>query len=328
MAGPGYHFLVCPDAELINQRLEKLLSATGAPKTERKVYWGDEDLPQAFWQDLTIKSLFDSHKTLIVRRAHSFKVEVWDKLTQGVKNCGSSVLPIFCLEGAWNKNKAPVPAALTKRDIWKKAEKNGWIWQSPGLTAREIRGFVSAWAEKNGLKFGPGGLEALCRALPLDAAHARLELGKIELAAGDGKTILPEHSELISPHQEMDFFDFMDALSKGGSARAVWQRVMNNHSESDSMLFLLIGYLARESRLLWDLCLNNGQGVKMHPYVKKLKTPLAKRLGPERISRLISLAFDAELSVKSGEQRPEQALDMLVADLSRLFGSPPPGRRN
>jgi hypothetical protein len=39
------------------------------------------------------------------------------------------------------------------------------------------------------------------------------------------------------------------------------------------------------------------------------------------LAKLFKLLFLADLSVKSGERQPEQALDALVADLSLLLAS-------
>jgi DNA polymerase-3 subunit delta len=46
-----FHVLLCPDPELTRRRVEELARAAGGGFT-RKAYYGDEDLPPAFWQDL------------------------------------------------------------------------------------------------------------------------------------------------------------------------------------------------------------------------------------------------------------------------------------
>ncbi len=320
MARQGYSFLVCPDAELLRRRVDALAAAGGMAQAERKVFWGDdpEPLPGAFWEALTQRSLFSTPKTLVLRRANALKAEAWDRLDKALAAANPEVWVFLCLEGAWDR-KAPVPALLAKRALWRHAEKSGWVWQSKGLDDKALRLYVRDWAAERGLAFEPGAQEALCRVLPLDAAALALELDKLDLAAGPERRLLTAHAGLIQGQEDLDLFGLMDALAKGGSPALVWQRVLGNRAESDSLLFPLIGALSREARLLWMLAAGEDADLKVHPYVKQLKTPLAQRLGKGGVARLLDLALEAELAVKTGERKPDQALELLVAELTRVF---------
>ncbi|SKA83351.1 DNA polymerase III, delta subunit [Paucidesulfovibrio gracilis DSM 16080] len=321
MAGPDVLFLVCPDGQLMARRIEQQLQQT--PDHERKVYWGDDDppLPESFWQDLTIQNLFATPKVVVLRRAHLLKAADWDRLADALAAKPSSVLPVFCLEGEWKK-KAPVPAALARRPLWKAASKRGWVWEQPGLNPRTLGDFVGQWAEERGLKLARGAQQTLAQALPCDARAATLELEKIELAVGDDTIVKPELAALIATDREMDFFAFTDALSQGGDPVAVWERVLRDQRKQskEQMLFPLLGSLAREARILGLILAGEEQRAKVHPFVVKKKTPLAQRLGPRGVAVLFDLCMAAEQGVKSGERRPDQALEKLVADLTRLYG--------
>jgi DNA polymerase-3 subunit delta len=85
------------------------------------------------------------------------------------------------------------------------------------------------------------------------------------------------------------------------------------------MLFNLIGYLAGQARMYWMLMSGEEAKVKAHPYVKKLKTDVARRLGRQGVARMIDLALESELSVKTGARHHEEVLDILVAGLIDLF---------
>lgn len=323
MNRPKYLFLVCPDPDLIKTHVDERLRASGQSDWETKTFWGDDDdpLPPTFWTDLTIKSLFPQPKALIIRRAQTLKAEHWDKLDAGVKGLGSDIFPVFCLEGQWKTKKAPIPATLSRRNFFKKAKKDGWIWESPGLDQRSLGDFVRNWAARTGITFEQGVDRALTMALPVDAVAARLELDKLELAAGDAKVLRREHVDLIAHVGEMEFFDLMDSLGKRGAEAAVWKRVIDDHfkSSKDQMLFNLIGFLASQARMYWMLIHGEEGKVKAHPYVKKLKTGVAQRLGRQGIARMIDLALDAELCVKTGERKYEEVLDILIAGLIDLF---------
>ena len=331
MNRPKYLFLVCPDPQLIKSEIDARLNASGQQEWETKTFWGDDDdpLPATLWTDLTIKSLFPQPKALVIRRAHSFKADHWDKLDAGVKGLGADVFPIFCLEGVWKTKKAPVPATLSRRNIFKNAKKAGWIWESQGLDQRSLGDFVRNWAVQNGITFEQGADRALISALPIDAVAARLELDKMELAAGDEKMVRREHIDLVPQVGEMEFFDLMDSLAKRGAEAAIWKRVIADRfkSSKDQMLFNLIGFLSSQARMYWMLMSGEEGKVKAHPYVKKLKTPVAQRLGKQGIAKMIDLALDSELSIKTGERRYEEVLDILIAGLIDLFQPPVQGRR-
>lgn len=321
MNRPRYLFLICPDPQLIKSQVDERLKASGQQGWEIKTFWGDDDepLPDVFWTDLTIKSLFPQPKALIVRRAHALKADQWDKLDASVKGLGSDIFPIFCLEGQWKTKKAPVPPALSRRGLFKKAKKDGWIWESQGLDQRSLNDFVRNWATQTGITFEPGADRALAAALPMDAVAARLELDKLELAAGDEKQIRRQHVDLVAQTGEMAFFDLMDALAQPGAEASVWKRVIDDHSKSakDQMLFNLIGFLASQARMYWML--SHGEKAKGNPYMLKKKAPVAKRLGAQGVARMIDLALEAELALKTGERKYDEALDSLIAGLIDLF---------
>ncbi|MUM76593.1 DNA polymerase III subunit delta [Pseudodesulfovibrio sp. F-1] len=318
-----YLILVCPDPQLVKAHVDQRLAASGRDGWEIKPFWGDDDdpLPAAFWTDLTIKSLFPQPKALVIRRAHALRAEHWDKLDAAVRGVPADILPVFCLEGEWKGKKPSIPAALSRRAIFKRARDEGWVWESAGLDQSSLGEFVRTWARERSISFEPGADRALIAALPPDAVAARLELDKLELAAGNGRTVRREHVELVAPAGEMEFFELMDALGRPGAEVAVWRRVLGDHlkKSQDRMLFNLIGYLAGQARMYWMLQAGEEDKVKAHPYVKKLKTQVARRLGPKGVARMIDLALESELSVKTGARHHEEVLDVLVAGLIDLF---------
>lgn len=327
-ARPGHRFLICPDAELLRRQAATLGQALGqGAQVARKVFWGDDEpFPPAFWAELTTQSLFSTPTVLLLRRADALKAETWDRIGEAIRNTASTVLPAFCLEGAWKEGKLPVPAWLTKRPLWQMAEANKWIWQSPGLTDAALPKFLDAWAAERGLALEPAAKAALVDALPRDGLAAGLELDKIELAAGEGKTVTPDMALLVAPHGDMEFFDFMKALAESPranpqAARDVWARVLDDHLRpaNDKILFQLLGYVAWQARQMWLLNEGEGQKVRMRPSDKPALTRMAQRLGRAGIARIIELTLDTNLAVIGGTRRPDDALEAYVAELSSLL---------
>jgi DNA polymerase III subunit delta len=328
----GFRVLICPDAELLRRQVALLVKGLGQG-CARKVFWGDEEpFPPAFWGELTTQNLFSTPTVLVLRRAETLKAEVWDRLGEGFKNTASTVLPVFCLEGAWKEGKPAIPHFLPKRAFWQAAEQNKWIWQSPGLTDASLPKFLDAWASERGLTLNPAARQALAGALSRDGLAAGLELDKIELAAAalsegpDGRVITPDLAQLVAPHGDMEFFDFMKALSESAkspqAAREVWARVLDDHlrPSGDKILFQLLGYVAWQARQLWMLGEGEGAKVRMRPSDKPAMLKMAQRLGRAGIARIIELTLDANLGVIGGTRRPDDALESYVAELAALMG--------
>jgi len=324
----GHRFLICPDAELLRRQVAKISAGMGAPNTvARKVFWGDDEpFPQAFWPELTTQNLFSTPTVLVLRRAEMLKAEVWDRLDEGLKLQASTVMPVFCLEGRWKEGKPPVPVFLTKRGLWKKAEDNAWLWQSPGLTESTLPKFLEAWAAEKDLALDGPAKRALLDALPHDGLAAGLELDKLELAAGDEKRITADMAELIAPHGDMDFFDFMKGLAarpetNPEALRDVWARVLDDQlrPSGDKILFQLLGYVSWQARQMWMLNEGEEHKVRMNPRDKPALARMSKQLGRAGIARIIELTLDANLGVISGARRPDDTLESYVAQLSALF---------
>jgi DNA polymerase-3 subunit delta len=324
----GHRILVCPDAELLRRRVAKLAATLGSPASvARKIFWGDDEpFPQGYWPQLTTQNLFSTPTVLVLRRAEALKAEVWDRIDEALKLQAATVLPIFCLEGRWKDGKPPVPAFLPKRGLWAAAEANGWIWQSPGLTEATLPKFIDAWAVEKGLELDGPAKRALLDALPRDALAANLELDKLELAAGETKRVSADMAQLIAPHGDMEFFDFMRGLAASPerdpeAVRAVWARVLDDQLRpgGDKILFQLLGYVSWQARQMWMLNEGEEHKVRMSPRDKPALARMAARLGRAGIARVIELTLDANLGVISGARRPDDTLESYVAQLSSLL---------
>ncbi len=319
MPRPGFNFLICPDPELIRQRLEALTAEHGEGKTwERRVHWGDEELPGSFWSDLSIPDLMGTPRLVVVRRAHKFLKDTWDKLTPLLGSFNASIWPVFCLEAEADKKGGPKPPAiLTKTKFWPVADKRGWVWTSPGLTARGMTDYVRSFAAARGLTLGPGVERALCEALPQDALGAKNELDKLALAAGESRAVTREHLGAVSFQAEMDLFSFLASAVDGTRTQEVWQRIMDNRqvSSTDDIFFAFLALLQRDARQLWELAAGETPSSWMPQNTRSAKTALAKRIGSAGVSRIWDLALEAEFGVKSGQRSPEQAFEALVGGL-------------
>lgn len=334
---PGFSFLVCPDGQLLRDRLARQLSAfppaavgglmpQDAPaQWERHVYWGDEEPPQRFWEHLTLQGLFGAPRALVVRQANLWPAAVWKKISHALARPSDQCWPFFCLEVNWERGQPKVPAHLGKLPCMAFADKKGWIWRQEGLGERTLRKHVLQRSQALGLPFAPDALEQFCASVPPDALAVENELEKLMLlrraladstAEGkNGDAVNPAMLSTASWSPECDVFACIRHM-QAGNLSAVWKELARN-KDGDSLLFSLLALLAREMRLLWQC--QAGENPRMRPQDASAKKQLARRLGPAAIAQGISLIVDAELQVKSGRRSPDQSLDFLAARMTSLF---------
>lgn len=335
MARPGFILCACPDSYLAKVRIEQAL-ADNAPSSqgggllggsaeagtwERHAFWGDEPLPNAFWEHLTLQGLFATPKAVIIHNAQNIPAESWRKISAALSSPNSETWPFFCLQVAFEKGKPKVPAHIANLACYGFAEKQGWLWNVPGLDERSKLRFVQEEAKKRGLSFGPGeaglpgALETIAAALPLDATAIGTEMDKLALAAENG-VLSANLADILERDIEPDIFSLIRNLQQG-RATAVWEQALLSERGSDSMAFAFLATLAREARQLWQISM--GEPVRLPPQVLSAKTTMARALGTAGIAKLWHLALEADKGVKTGERSPDQALDSLLSSLSLLF---------
>lgn len=285
---------------------------------DRHAYWGDEALPPIFWEKLTLQGLFATPNALVIRNAQNIPADTWKRLSAALATPNNLAWPIFCLEVGFERGKYKVPAHIQKLKCLNFADKKGWVWRSLGLDAKGMRTFIQDGCRMRGLNLAPQALEALMAAMPEDATAANNELDKIALACSDEKIVTKDMAQLINHTPNLDIFTFIKAL-QSGKALTVWREVLREKGSGDSLVFPFLGMLIREARLLWQLLV--GEDVRLSPYILDEKKRMAQQLGHIALAQIWNIALEAERGIKTGERNTEQAMDVMVANLSSLFAS-------
>ena len=331
MARPGFTICVCPDRYLIRAHIEEMLAQNapqsgggllgGASSTvwERHAFWGDEPLPPAFWEHLTLQGLFSTPKAVIVHNAQNIQADFWKKISSALRSPNTETWPIFCLSVAFDRGSPKIPAHIANLACMDFAAKQGWLWTHLGLDERGKMRFIQDEAKKRNLTFAPGALEAAISRLPLDATAIGTEMDKLALAATDNR-ITPELADILEHEAEPDVFSLIRNLQDRRGSLAVWEQTLVAGRSSDSFIFSFLGMLIREARQLWQISM--GEPVRLPPQVLSAKTSLARSLGLAGIAKLWHLALEADKGIKTRERLPDQALDTLLASLSLLFLPP------
>jgi len=319
-ARPGFSFCVCPDPERLRLHIAHTLTNTEHKEWEHKVFWGDEDLPSSFWQNLSVPNLMGPPRALILRRAHTLKVEFWKNLSPHLKGFRQSIWPIFCLEGAWNKGKPSILKTITARPYWKVALEKSWIWQDPGLTRNTLPREVTAWANQHKITFASGVLQSFCQSLPLETFALNNELQKLTLHLGDRTSVTQEDLQIFDHPLDMDMFTFLRSIQDKRHSLDSWKKILVDQSTSGSeIIFPFLGLLTWEVRTMWQLAAGEENAVRLPGSIKSIKKKMAQQIGLPGILQIFDLILDAEMGIKTGQKTPDQALEYIVQRLMHIF---------
>ena len=87
---------------------------------ERHVYWGDEEPPQRFWEQLTLQGLFGAPRALIVRQANQWPAAVWKKISHALARPSD-------------------PVSYTHLDVYKRQPFLVWTFPTAGTSPMAAR---------------------------------------------------------------------------------------------------------------------------------------------------------------------------------------------
>jgi DNA polymerase-3 subunit delta len=331
MAHPAFLICLCPDSRLLQVRLEHLLSVhapEGGGVRQRFVFWGDEGLTPAFWEHMTLQGLFARPKAVILRKTEVLPVKILEgqlspALVSAVAPDGRSqrpsVLPLICLEGGFERGKPKVPAHIQRLPFYTVAARFGFMDATPPLSESGLASYIRDEAARLDIRLHAGETSRLAAMLPPDAALIGAEMEKLALLRNaDGR--LPEGAvDAVDTARELSIFEMMRIVQYHKRAPELWKRILEDRLSGETSVFGFIALLLREARLLWQSLA--GPPPELSPQTAAQKKLAARNLGRAGIARLWDIALQAEKGIKSGERSPEQAFELLAADLFMLFAA-------
>ncbi len=316
---PPYTICVCPDSYLLKVRLNTLLAAH-PPATgtwEKYTFWGDEPIPPAFWEHLTLQGLFATNKALIIRNAQNIPAESLRQLSTAIIPSAPTVWPILCFETGFERGKPKLAAHIQKLPCYELAIKNKLLDTTMGLDSSTLPVFIREECQRLGIAITKQQEIFLAQILPLDALTASGELAKLALLT-DANGNIPQSSFAVLEHAgEITIFELLQSLQTGKNSLSVWQHIQADTLDGDNSVFGFVAIMLREARALWQITM--GETPALPPYVIASKKMLAKQIGVAGIAKMWELALQTDKGIKSGELIPEQAFESLAAQLFQLF---------
>lgn len=317
MPKEGFSVCICPDSALLLQHLESMLTEQEQDRHwERHVFWGDDELSRQFWEELTLQGFVSTSRAIVVRNAQNLHLNELKQLSAALGRPNPQVWPIICLECPWEKEKAKIPAGVTKLPFFTFAKKQKWVWEQNGLTSSTLRGYIRNRSKALDLNFDDASFARLCEFLPPDASAVETELSKLALLVGKERKITLTDLGTLGSVPDFDIFTLLKRLESGQSA-SVWRAILQEKVKGGDPLFFLLSMLQREARQLWQLLAGEQIYIRQSDLADKKQTAYSlKNIG---IARLWNYLYNAEYDVKSGKFSPDNVLDRLIRELTILF---------
>ncbi len=319
MSRPDFSVCVCPDSHLLGLHIDKMLQAhSQAGQWKRFIFWGDEALPNTFWEHLTLQSLFATPKALIIRNAQNITADGLRQLSEAIlRNTSKSLWPIFCFEVPFEKGRPKLAPHIPKIPFFAHAEAHKFVDYLEGLTPQNFSSFIQEQATRLNLKLSSAETSKLSAILPLNAMQTSTELAKLALCTDKTGQLQIRIEEAISHTPELGIFELLSSIQQNKGAPAVWRRIIEDQIQGENMVFAFNAILLREARQLWQILA--GEPVYLPSHVASAKRNLAKTLGFAGIAKIWEHARKADKGVKTGSHSPNQAFEILVADIFTLF---------
>ncbi|MFP4394331.1 MAG: DNA polymerase III subunit delta [Anaerolineales bacterium] len=225
---------------------------------------------------------------------------------------------------------------LSKRHaVLKATQKLGVKVRTFGLpNDKSLPGWIIRRTQQHGGKISPRAADHLARNLGANLRLLDQEIQKLMLYRASGEdgdeasVITLEDVKTMVPYiQSADvIFDLVDALGQRRPRDAALY--LHQLLETGSHPLAIFGMIARQYRLLIQVrwLMDNGMRqskalasrLKLHPYVAQKVSRQTVYFTPEQLRAAYQLLMASDLAIKTGQLKPEAALDLLISQLTSL----------
>lgn len=194
----------------------------------------------------------------------------------------------------------------------------------PTLAGQTLARWIKERARAYGGEFGDQAAHLLATFVGGDLRLLANEVQKLVTYAGPGRPVEPEHVQLlVNQAGEVNIFALVDAVGQGQRPAAL--KALHTLLEAGERPERILGMVARQVRLLLQArdgqerhlapdALASALGVSGYP-LRKVQEQ-ARLFTVPRLMAMHRRMLEADLSVKTGQQVPSLALELLVADLT------------
>ncbi|MCC6904987.1 MAG: DNA polymerase III subunit delta [Anaerolineae bacterium] len=196
-----------------------------------------------------------------------------------------------------------------------------FAFEPPNNTAR----WVQDRAQKHGVAIDPTAAAQLANRIGENFVLADIELQKLAAYTNWARPIMVEDVDALTPYTpEANIFNMVDALGKRDGKVAL--NLLRQLIEEGDEPLRIFGMIIRQYRLLLQMReqLDEGSSVRQAGQTLGMKDYPAQKIGEQakqytlsQLDRVYHLLLETDMSIKTGQQDPAIALEMLVARLAR-----------
>jgi len=319
---PAY-FILGPDAYLRDAARKALMEALTKA-------WGGEppsssvDLDQTRLDELlasaSTPSLFAPRQVMHVRGVMKLRDRQVRELADYLARPGTATVLVF-LAGELSRDDR-------RKKIFKTLQAGSRMVDLALLSEAQTRSWISKALGKRGLGIREEAVESLIELQGTDLGRLHLEVEKLALFAGEGKTVTPEMvQELAGYCRDHTVFDFLDAVLAQDRRKAL--RLCCELSAQPAGMLSMVTLLGRRLRSLLQIqeipptmkLGDMARTVGANPYFLKRLLDPAKRFRRQALVAAIDRLASIDDGIKRSSPDSRLGLERLVADLSARPGS-------
>jgi len=252
-------------------------------------------------------SMFKEKKLLVLKNLFS-NPKTENDFLENLKEISKSKEIVLIYEGEIEGNNPLI----------KKLKKEGKFQKFELLEGIFLRNWVKKEFQKYGAKISPDALDKLIEFVGNRLWRMENEIKKLINFKGKKKIELEDVEILVKPEIETDIFGTIDAIAKKQKSLA-FKLIQNHLEKGDSPFYILsmINFQIRNIILVKDLIERKRPLVEagLHPFLLQKIIYQARKFSFQEIKKIYQKIFEMDLKIKTGQLKPDVALDLLVSGI-------------
>ncbi len=218
---------------------------------------------------------------------------------------------------------APYEKLDERKKLTKALKKQAALFDAKKLTEADLKKWIHARADYNGVTFDPKAVELLLTLAGTNLFMLTSEIDKMALYIGRGHIIDVETVEsLVSRSLEQNIFHLVDKIveRKIEDALRIYYDLLKLNEEPIKILAVITNQI----RLIYQVkeLARRGYGqkqiashLKVHPFRVKLAAGQAQRFAENELIKLIKQLADADYKMKTGAMNKELLIELILLKL-------------
>jgi DNA polymerase-3 subunit delta len=207
---------------------------------------------------------------------------------------------------------------IKENNFFKELKKNS-RWQNfQLLEGKKLEIWVKREVKNLGAEIDQRALKKLIEFVGNDLWRMENEIKKLVSFSGGKKIELEDVKTLVAPEIESDIFKMIDAIGQKNKILAL--KLIHRHlekGESPFYLLSMINYQLRNILLIKDSMEKNRplKELELSPFLIQKTISQARKFSFSEIKKIYRKVFEVDLKIKTGQIKPELALDLLVSEI-------------